>query len=54
MMRRVPRIKLQNKPVGGLTDLQYLVFIPEKFSRGGDGGLITTNDDNLARKHKIV
>ena len=38
----------KGKPVGGLTDFTIFSFHPRKVFTCGDGGLITTNDDEFA------
>ncbi len=39
----------KGKPVGGLTDFTIFSFHPRKVFTCGDGGLITTNNDKLAK-----
>lgn len=40
----------KGKPVGGLTDFTIFSFHPRKVFTCGDGGLITTNDDEMSEK----
>lgn len=42
--------KYKGKPVGGLVDSTIFSFHPRKVFTCGDGGLITTNNDDLAEK----
>jgi len=46
--------KYKSKMVGALGDIGCFSFYPSKNITTGEGGMITTNDDNIAEKCKLI
>jgi len=46
--------KYNDKPVGSLGDISCFSFFANKNITTGEGGMITTNDDKLAKKCRII
>lgn len=44
----------KNKKIGGIAPIQCFSFYPNKNITTGEGGMVTTNDDELAEKLRII
>lgn len=46
--------EFEGRKVGGLGDVGVFSFYPTKNMTAGEGGIITTNDDEVARKSRLI
>lgn len=44
----------KGRKIGGIAPIHIFSFFPNKNISTGEGGMVTTNDDNLARKMRII